>query len=387
MKKFLSTIIAIVLLGATLTAEPAPEVAPAEETAQAVATETASEQVKINEESAVAAKGLHISYEKVPAKVLKGEIFKVQLKLFITAPSLKEIVYSFSNAQGIKQLKKTPEVSNGDNGLFHTFYFVATAGQAKLPDFTASIVAEDGTQYEDSSLDGETLSVAPLPSRADFANIVADTFTITQHKTTSFDDTHNIVVFMADATNCDIASMKLPDVFKQGIESIKESYTKSKITYYAVINKDIKNFSFSYYNLKSGALEQVNMPIVVNDDSVTTQSDISPTSQSNEMLKAIIATIVTIGGFFYIVWKKAYKYLIVLLLPITYIVYAKSPSKQVCVKQDANIYLLPMKNGTVFEKTTTKETIRKDDEVDGWSKVELKNQKIGWIKNEDICKD
>jgi len=86
-----------------------------------------------------------------------------------------------------------------------------------------------------------------------------------------------------------------------------------------------------------------------------------------------------------ILWRKKYIYLFFILIPLIYIIFLSIPQQDICIKEGSNIYLLPVKNGTVFEKTTSKIILKKEGNIDNYIKVKLQNNKIGWIKNEDIC--
>ncbi|MDA3907805.1 MAG: hypothetical protein PF437_01830, partial [Sulfurimonas sp.] len=161
----------------------------------------------------------------------------------------------------------------------------------------------------------------------------------------------------------------------------------SKIVYYAVINKDIEHFSFSYFSLEKNKFLRINIPIIVIDDSVTTQTDLKPTDQSRERLKMTIAGAVSLVAFIFILWRKKYIYLVSLIIPLVYIAYLAVPSKEVCIKLNSEIYLLPVHNGTIFERTSSVYHLQKEGSVKDFVKVKLKNEKIGWVKNEDICTD
>ncbi len=152
-----------------------------------------------------------------------------------------------------------------------------------------------------------------------------------------------------------------------------------------MINKDIENFSFSYFDLKKNKYSHLVIPIIVNDDSVTTQSDLKPKDQSRERLKMFIAAGVAFIGLIFILWRKKYIYLIFILIPLAYIVYIGMPSKELCIKTGSQIHLLPVQNGTIFETTQTTIYLQKEGSVKNFVKVKLQNDKIGWVKNEDIC--
>lgn len=330
-------------------------------------------------------KVIYLSYDKIPKRVLKGEIFSVTIKSLSTVKDFVDITYELSNEEGVKHLSDFPSRDMDSKYFYETFHFLATADDVRLPDFTATLLDYNDNKYKKTTLEGKRLNVISLNPKEDFSNIIANSFDIIEYKTTAYDDKRNIVIFVATATNCDISAFKLNGVYKQGVESIIESYFDSKITYYAIIDKTVQNLSFSYFNLKKNRFLPIDIPIIVNDDSVTTQSDLKPKNQSHEILKMGVAASVALIAFFMILWRRRYIYLIFIFIPLGYIIYIGMPSKEICIKQGSNIYLLPVNNGTVFETTSTKYKLPKEDEIKNWTKVQLKNQKIGWVKNEDIC--
>lgn len=330
-------------------------------------------------------KVVYLSYKETPSRVLKGEIFKVTIKSLSTTQNFTDIVYNLSGSQGLKLLSDFPSREIDARYYYETFYFLVTSKNARLPNFTATLLDYNNREYKKTVLKGKRLNVVALNPKKNFSNIIADSFELIDYKTTSYDSTHNIIVFVATATNCDIASFKLNNVHKQGIESVTESYFDSKITYYAVVDKKMENFSFSYFSLKNNRFLLVNIPIIVNDDSVTTQSDLKPKDQSRERLKMSIAAAVALVGFLIILWRKKYIYLIFIIFPLAYIAYIGTPSKEICIKQGSDIHLLPVENGTIFETTNRSYHLQKEGKAKDWTKVQLQNQKIGWVKDEDIC--
>lgn len=330
-------------------------------------------------------KVIYLNYEKIPQRVLNGEIFSVTIKALCVVKDFVDISYKLSNEEGLKILNPVPLRDKDSKYFYDTFHFIATSQNSRLPDFEASLIDANEKAYQTTFLEGEKLNVIALNPKNDFSNIIANSFDILEYKTTTYDATHNIVVFVATATNSDLSALKLNGVFKQGIESVTHSNNDYKITYYAIVGKSMSNLSFSYFNVLKNRFIFVNIPLIVSDDSVTTQSDLKPTDQSNEIIKMGVAAIVAFLAFLVVLWRKRYIYLIFIFAPLAYILSIALPSKEVCIKEGAGIYLLPMSNGTIFEKTTTQYNLQKEAEVEGWVKVQLSNEKIGWVKNEDIC--
>lgn len=338
-----------------------------------------------NDASFVMPKVLYLSYKESPKRVLKGEIFSITIKTLSTVESFTDVIYEFSNYYGLEALNTTPYRDSDSKYYYDTFHFLTTSSNAKLPDITASLSSSQENLYRKTTLAGPKLNVITLNPKKNFSNIIANSFEIVEYKTTSYDNKHNIIVLIANAKNCDIKSLNFNRVFKQGIESITDDFFDAKIIYYAVINKELEEFSFSYFNLLNNRFSLINIPIIVHDDSVTTQSDLKPKDQSRERLKMLIAAVAALVGFIFILWRKKYVYLIFIIIPLAYIVYIGIPSKEVCIKQGSQIYLLPVDNGTVFETTEQTIYLQKEGSVKKFFKVKLKNEKIGWVKNEDIC--
>ncbi len=330
-------------------------------------------------------KVLYLSIQEAPKRVIKGEIFSVTLKTLSTVNNFTNITYKLTNHKGLKALNSVP-YRDKDSKYFHdTFYFLVISSTASLPEFTATLHDKEKTIYKKTTLKTNKLDVVTLNPKNNFANIVADSFKLLNYKTSTYDNKHNIVIFSAIATNCDITSFKLQNVFKQGVESMTKSYFDSKILYYAIIDKKLEHFSFSFFNLKSNGFSLITIPIIVTEDSVTTQTDLKPKDQSREILKMQIAGAFALLASIFILFRKKYIYLVFVIIPLAYVAYLAIPSKEVCIKIGSEIYILPVQNGTVFEITNSEYRLQKEGNVNKFIKVKLHNEKIGWVKNEDIC--
>jgi len=333
--------------------------------------------------SLFAQKVLYVNYDKTPERVIKGEIFTVTLKTLSTVKNFQSIQYHFSNHPGLKILDTRPTREEKGKFFYDSFHMLVTSKYARLPDIDVSIVTNK--HYEPTFVKGQKLNVISLNPKKDFSNIIANSFQLQEYKTTSYDKTHNIIVFVATAKNANLKAMHFKHVYKQGMESISNSYNNSKITYFVVIDKRLEYFTFSYFNLLKNNYVKVSIPIIVDDDSVTTQSDLKPRDQSHDTIKMYIALTIAIFGLILIFFQRKYIYLVFVFIPLGYILYLNIPEQDVCIKKGANIYLLPVENGTIFETTQTEYHLPKEGSVTNFTKVKLQNEKIGWVKNEDTC--
>jgi len=356
---------------------------------------------------------LYTNYETIPKRVIKGEIFTVTLKSLSTRKEFNDIEYTFFNGYGIELLDEVPLREERGRFFYDTFHMLVTQSQAKLPDVNATLilsvdpqpiennqtqtVLEEPSAFEEPSvleesqekivttIFGEKLNVITLNPRKDFSSVIANSFALQEYKTTSYDKSHNIVIFVATATNADLKAIHFNNVYKQGIESLKESYEEAKVTYYVVIDKHLEAFRFSYFNLLKNDYETITIPIVVDDDSVSTQSDLKPRDQSHDTIKIYIALGVVGILLLIALLRRRFIYAVIALLPLGYVLYLSIPQQKICIKKGSKIYLLPVRNATVFETTPQEYHLQKEGSVQHFIKVKLQNDKIGWVKNEDTC--
>jgi len=328
-------------------------------------------------------KVIYLSYEEVPNRIIKGAVFSITIKSLSTLKDSYNIHYSFTSAQGLKILNPIPERKRQGKYYLDTFHFLSTGTTARLPNIEASLIGAPGASS--TVLSGKVLNVISLNPPKNFSNIVAKRFELVEYKTTSYDNEHNIIIFVATALNANIKSMQFKDVYKQGVESLSESHNKSRITYFVVIDKSAENFTFSYFNTHTNNFLLVNIPIIVVEDSVVTQSDLKPKDQSHEAIKIIAAGVVALLTFIYALARRRYAYLLLMLAPLGYMGYIAFPDKIVCINEGAKIRLLPVANGTIFETTTEVLHLQKEGTSLNFTKVKLQNDKIGWVNNEDLC--
>lgn len=247
-------------------------------------------------------KVIYFNYDQVPQRVIKGQVFDITVKTLSTVKNFQDIRYKFENHSGIKVLNTTPYRVKKGKFYYDTFKLYLTSSRAKLPDIEAYLVAD--TQYDSTTVLGEDLNIITLNPQRDFSNIIADSFALTNYKTTSYDNKHNIVIFSAVATNAILSRISFQNVYKQGKESVKQSLKNGKITYFVVIDKKYEAFSFSYFNLLKNKFVNIKIPIIVDDDSVATQTDLKPKNQSHETIKLYIAIAVSLILIIIVLWRK-----------------------------------------------------------------------------------
>lgn len=323
-----------------------------------------------------------LEHTKLPLHLYVGEIFPLTIKLTPTDIASGNIEYTLQNEEGIRIFSQTPHRSVKKDGVYDTFYFLVQSTTLRFPDITATATS---TGEVSSTLAGTSLNASTLNPPSTYANVLADSFKLVDYKTTAYNQESNIVVFTIKATRSNIATFSLQNALKQGFESKRPNVGESQMTYYAIIPNTEQTLDFTIFNLRKNRYESISIPIVVDDDTVSTQSDLSPTDSRHTELKVGAAAILGVLLISLYYWRRWRGYLIASVLPLFYVVYALLPNSNVCVKKDSPIYLLPIKNGTTFDLTVQEENLEAEKSVGEFTKIRLDDKKVGWVHERDLC--
>ena len=344
------------------------------------------ENLSETEEPRIQAKLLYQSYYNLPKKLFKGQIFTLTIKALSAQDDYESLNYNFSKAYSIKKLAKEKERRIQAPYFYDTFYFQVTGGKVRVPNIKTTLVFSDLRDSMSETLKGTFIETVRLNPEDDFSNVLANKFTVLDYKTTQYDNQHNIVVFSAEAQMGNLNDFSLKSARKEGIDAYEENLPYSTFTYYAVVSKQLNELKFTYFNLKSRRFVDVIIPIIVSNDRVSTQTDLAPTQNTHSVAKMILAGVVSFTGLLLFIFRRNKFYLLIFIAPLFLIAKLAVPIKHVCIQTDSNIYLLPMKNGTIFEQVPYQFTTEVLGTSQNFTKIRMKNRQIGWVKDENLCK-
>lgn len=355
-------------------------------------TENAQQSIESTEdeetaEEEIQAKLLYQSYYELPKKLFKGQVFTLTIKALSAKKEYERLDYNFSNASGLTLLSDEKERKINAPYFYDTFYFQVTGERVRIPDVRTSLIFKDDSGSLEETLRGERISTVRLNPEKDFSQVLAENFNILEYKTSQYDNQHNIVVFSAEAKMANLNDFSLKAADKEGIDAYEQELPYSKFTYYAVVSKQLNELKFTYFNLNTRRFQDVVIPIIVINDRVSTQSDLAPTQNTHVFAKIIAAGLVSAVGIVLFIYRRKKFYLVIVILPLFFIAKLSVPIKHVCVKEDSNIYLLPMKNGTIFEKVPYRFTTESLGEAENFTKIRMKNNQIGWVQDENLCQN
>ena len=142
------------------------------------------------------------------------------------------------------------------------------------------------------------------------------------------------------------------------------------------------------FKFKPDNFKDVTIPLILQNELVSTQTDLNPNDSNFEKYKKIFVIIVfVLFLILYIIKRNRILLILTIISFITAIMYNLPNSKGV-VKKDSYVYILPTKNSTIFFKVENNQNVEILQRKNGFIKV-LGNDSnfIGWIKEESFGTD
>ena len=319
-------------------------------------------------------------YSYLLKKVYENQVFPVTI--IDTRTTKEKITYRFDFRTGIRPLSTKPLVIRNGNDNFYTFYYKAKDEMTvTIPRITIR------TSQEKFVLPSQSIAVEKLSAPRSFCGVLAADLKMKNHQVSHYDESNYLVTLALEAYEANLEDMYLAGATEYGVESLKRHGAKVKGEFYVVVPTSTKSLDFSYYNTIKGQYIMLHVPVSLMDSSVVTQSDLNPKEDSFEKLKKY--SLMALAGFFvlmFLLYRDIF-YLVLGTVSIITLLTFYTPKKKVCIKQGAPLYILPTENSTVSTKVEKKmETVLLGERLN-YKKIEYKNGMIGWVKDEDLCKN
>ena len=314
----------------------------------------------------------------MPKKVYENQLFAVTI-IAVGEEGASNPQLTFDTLSKIQPIFKKPLVVQNGPDSFYTFYFKASNTDIRIPRLFIS------TDSAETSLPPKTVFIQKLEKSGDFCQVLAADMKIKNSQVSNYDEKNHIVTLSIEAIEANLEDMKLENVLEAGIESLKRKDAKVEAEYYVVLPVEEHQLKFTYFNTIKKQYVFLEVPVVVEDASVTTQSDLNPKDDSFEKLKKY--TFMFLVGFFFIMFlfKRDFFYLVFGAVSLITLLTFYIPHKKICVKQGASLYILPTHTSTISTKIDQNIDTMLLGERKEFKKVEYKEGIIGWVKNEDLC--
>lgn len=318
-------------------------------------------------------------YSYMPKKVYQNQLFPVTV--IDTTQRKDHPKFQFDPSSTVQPLFKKPLVIRNGNDRFYTFYFKASKINVRIPEL--SIVSDSAYV----SLRSQTISLGSLKEREDYCAVLAADMKIKNHQVSNYDESHHLVTLSLEAFEANLEDMRLNKVEEFGVEHLNRDNAKVQAEFYAVLPLAQKVLKFTYFNTIKKQYVFLEIPVELADASVTTQSDLNPKKDSFEKLKKY--TFITLVVFFFLMFlfRRDFFYLVLGVVSLITLLTFYIPHRQICIKQGAPLYILPTQTSTMSTKVDKEFDTMLLGERGDFKKVEYKKGIIGWIRNEDLCKN
>lgn len=336
-----------------------------------------------------AAKNLYVSYKEIPKQVYKNQKFEVTIKALVTTKNFDYITTSFSNSKNIKVLNPNSKWVNTSGANYENkFFFKADKGSFRLPTFSNKLV-KNGNVIEVSNLSSKNIAYSDIAKGDErFSNIIAKDFKLKAYKTKQYNNKESLTIIDIDALNSNLEDFSLFDIKEQGTSKLIDNYPNQNLIYYVVMPIHKKKLQFKYYNTTSKSFVTVTVPLILQNELVSTQTDLNPNDSSFEKYKKMAVVLLLLLFVLLFIWKRNKIYLAISIILLIVSVIYLMPNRTGIVKKDSYIYILPTKNSTIFFKLDNKEKVEILNRKKDFIKVMGIDKKfIGWIKEENFGKN
>ena len=318
-----------------------------------------------------------IEYSFVPKRVYKNQVFPIS---FLSRTNISgKIIFKFAGDKS--PILKNPVIINDGAKIFYTFYFKTDEQLFEIPSVAVNINGKDNL------LDGIKIPVKELPKKSNFCGVIASGLKIKSYQASVYDEKTNLVAISIEAHDANLEDIYVPDALKDGIENIKRTGSRIEGNYYIVLPAKQRSLTFSYFDTIKDKFIKKHIPISIDDGSVAAQTDLNPKDDSFEALKKYVLLGMIIIFLLLFIWKRDFFYLIIGVIASVALLTFYTPLKKICIKSGSPLYIIPTYNSTISvytdQKFTTIELYKRGE----YHKITYKNGIIGWIKDEDICKN
>ena len=336
-----------------------------------------------------ASKNLYLSFSKIPKNIYTNQKFEITIEALVPNSKFTNFRVAFLDMEDIDIINPNSNWKKVSNNTWqNSFYLQVLSPNFKLPEINVSLINYN-EEIDNTSLFLDGINFSKIgKSDERYANIVAEELILKAYKTKQYNNKEALTIVDIDAINSNLGNFHLNSIEEQGIHSIKEQENIENLVYYFVTPIFQKNLYFTYFNSSLNRFEEVKIPLILQNELVSTQTDLNPNDSTFEKYKKIASIIVFIIFLLIFIWKRNKILLIFVIITLIFAVIYNYPNQKGYISEGSYIYILPTKNSTIFLKTLEKESVEVLEKKGQFKKVlGIDNNFIGWIKEDSFEKN
>ncbi len=336
-------------------------------------------------------KNIYLSYKSFPEKIFKNQRFEIVLKAIIPVKDYDKIETRFINSQNMNVLNpESPWIEQEDKTFENKFYFKAYENSFVIPTFQVAIY-KDLQLVEVENIKPKEVSFSEIGKNIDnFSHVIAKDLVINAHKTKQYNNDELITIMDINAVESNLEDFYIKDVKEQGISKIEDNYPEQNLLYYLVLPVHAKKIDFSYYNTIEKRFVTIKIPIILENELVSTQTDLNPNKSNILLYKRVVFGSLFVVFLIIFIWKRKKIYLIFTLISCIGALIYSIPNKTSILKKDSYVYILPTKKSTIFQKTDKDYIVEVSIKRGEFVKIIVEQgdkSMIGWVKENDLIKN
>ncbi len=336
-------------------------------------------------------KNLYASFIHSPETIYKNQRFEIIVKTLVTTDDFDRIETRFINGKNMIPLNPENVWSEVEQNSFENRYFFKAYDSDFVMPTLQILLYKYGIVKEFTYLAPKEVVFSEIAKDDEkFSNVIAQELTVKAYKSKQYNNNELITILDVEANESNLEDFHLNFVEEQGFSNIVDNYPEQKMLYYLVMPIHKKKIEFNYYSSGEKRLKTIIIPIQLENELVSTQTDLNPNNSNILLYKKIALSILVVIFLGLFIWKRNYIYLSVLLLVLIVLILYMMPNRQAFIKGDTTIYILPTKNSTIFYKTTQTRVAEVVMKKAGFVKVmmNVNNKKIiGWIKEGNLVEN
>lgn len=331
-------------------------------------------------------KSVYLNMMDFPTRTLyQREIVHATYRLLVLAnlQSLKTDFLGGDGSVGVLN-PNSPWKKEADGSFSNTFYFKIQAQSFTIPKIRVSAEVNGYTDSDES--EGRSGKAIVLDRNALFSKVIAKELRITDYKITSYDNENNLAVFRIEAENSNLEDFSLPYYKKQGVESSSFSPQLSSMIYYVILPKSEESIEFDYFASSDYQYRRLSLPNIAVDEKVSTQSDIKPKNNLRIFELSLLGMGILLFAGLYL-YRRHILFLLIAFALLGYGIYSLSAKDEGYLKPEAEVRILPTYNSTVILRPESRLKIEILSEHNGYFKIISEDEKIGWVRKEEVEKN
>ncbi|WP_027327448.1 hypothetical protein [Helicobacter pametensis] len=341
-----------------------------------------------------------IVYLRLLTPLDKGEEFyvgqKIQLKyslLLFSGASLMDVEFIPNSnkvlADGVEILNPNSSwIKKEDDSYENTFIYKIKAPNFAIPTLKVMAISQDGSYADSDENKGKKFEAIALDGEK-YTGVLSEDLRVSNVRAKKYDEWNNIMVFDLESKRGNLEDFKLKEITKQGFheEVIEQDDGRMRAMYYCVLPAHLKELKFTFFNLTTLRYEEKIIPIVLQSDRVSTQSDLEPKNNflifSNIVLALLVVALLVLA-FFLRSYRRIFWILILTsVVLLVFWIYGILGVREVVLKPNAKITILPTQNSTLMQSVSFPLRVEVIGGHGGFYKIKLEDSRIGWVRKDE----